>query len=155
MDDLSINNLPIYKLPREIIDIIISYTYNPQPAELLEDIRHFNCSRELIYSLFIHNYHSSQYKYLLSHDLVYFVNGKNIIDIGYAESFFDFFTRHVLINSIEQVEPYFLQIESIPVESEINIIWGLLTPQERSNFINFKWSPKQIQKHLDYLIDNY
>jgi hypothetical protein len=54
----------------------------------------------------------------------------------YSNSFYHIFFRHYMINSKKDVVRYMRWLDTIPLDTQINIYWSLLQPDERDEFIN-------------------
>jgi len=126
------------KLPLYLIrEYIIPYTYKPQPRYLLHDIKSFVSDFSLISSVYF-----TQYKEcILMNDLIKMidkidkcaVNNKNIKRV---------FTRmkdNYYLNDIEYItykENFLENAYKDDNVRKIRLIWGLLTPRERTIFFN-------------------
>ena len=134
-------NIHIRKLPEEIVDYIIPFTYQLQNISLLEDIKNFNETKELILDLY-YNYWivhleetEHEDKYWIINDLFAFFNNYEAIMYGYTEKFYNIFRRNQSLQSNETINNYVSLLEDKQVDSQINILWALLTPKERSDII--------------------
>jgi hypothetical protein len=105
IDPRFISNLPI-----ELVNHIITYTYNIQSKDLLLDIR----SYIIDYSI-LENYYNVEYNgCILLYDLFLFCNkGKFPLTNKFKNS-----------------------INNHSFDNKIRFLWGLLTPLERTRFIN-------------------
>lgn len=134
-------NIHIRKLPQDIVDYIIPYTYHLQNKQLLEDIKNFNETKELISDLYynywiIHMEEAEQeHKYWLINDIFAYINNYEAIMYGYVDKFYKFFQRNQRLRTYEAIENYVTILETKPVDSQINILWSLLTPKERVEFV--------------------
>jgi hypothetical protein len=132
----------IRKLPTEIINnIIIPYTYNLQNKNLLEDIVNYKNTRvkidEIYYNfwiIYLEN-ENPEDKYWMINDLFIYANDYNPTINGYVEKFYRIFYRNTRLQSITTVNKYVEQLEKKQVNSQINILWGLLIPTERNAII--------------------
>ena len=132
----------IRKLPTEIINnIIIPYTYNLQNKNLLEDIVNYKNTRvkidEIYYNfwiIYLEN-ENPEDKYWMINDLFIYANDYNPTINGYVEKFYGIFYRNTRLQSIIAVNKYVEQLEKKQVNSQINILWGLLIPTERNAII--------------------
>lgn len=125
-------------LPKEIIlHHIIPYTYSPQPKNLLEDIRNFSYTLNLIsniyYNRWIVFFHGDnpQDRNWLINDIHRFINQFNI-------SILEFWNRKFKINNNLSIGTYlslFSKYNKTPVESQIRIYWSIFTIEERYTFI--------------------
>uniref|UniRef100_A0A6C0HTK8 Uncharacterized protein n=1 Tax=viral metagenome TaxID=1070528 RepID=A0A6C0HTK8_9ZZZZ len=128
------------KLPEDVIfNCIIPYTYSPQSKELLNDIRSFTNTLELIstiyYNEWIIHYQEQEpedknwlindiFNYLRSYSVsALFLQNPNIVKLWY---------RLYSINTDFKSERI---LDKIPVECGIRRFWGIFTPDERNDFI--------------------
>jgi hypothetical protein len=134
----------IHLLPRDIIQHIIPYTYNCQPQRLIEDIKSNFASKQIISIIYddrwnyLSEYEDNISKNWLNNDLFHYCNEDNITMHGYIDRFYDLFSRHVMLQSggIDKCKvTAFIKNTDNNVTKQINLIWGLLTPTERSEFI--------------------
>ena len=113
-------------LPEEIIiNHIMPFIYEPQPKNLMSDIRSFYTDFHLL-----DNYHFYYNTYCMYNDIIEFTNLQNLLIrhyncrkfTGYDLSFYVFsnFYSHRIIN----------------VYCKNRMLWGLMTPTERTRFIN-------------------
>jgi hypothetical protein len=133
----------IKRLPDDIINHIIPYTYNLQNKKLLEDIQNYKRVKgsllEIYYYLWIEWIGSNvkdDDKYWLINDLIAFSNDYKATMNGYADKFYDIFFRNNLLKTREEIDVYFQKIERKTVLSQINILLGLLTPIERNEILD-------------------
>ena len=125
----------IRKLPDEVISIIISYSYTPQPKSLMDDIRNFKESKihlleryydywtvrmQLIYPnettyWFI-------YKYRLVHDLFSYANDAHPSSFGYIDTFYNIFRRNVFLFTKPQVDHYVNRLKKKKNISQILLV---------------------------------
>jgi hypothetical protein len=123
---------------------IIPYTYNLQPRQLMADIRSFASDYAMLENTYLVMYNS----YILFNDLIFFCNGNireltNIYDlICFSPKYMELLRRHVsfrtksddditrmIITNRNNIRPY-------KFSSRSRFLWGLLTPMERTEFIN-------------------
>ena len=113
-------------LPEEIIiNHIMPFVYHPQPKNLMSDIRSFYTDFHLF-----DNYSYYYNTYCLYNDILDFINLENLLLrhyncknlSGYDLSFYVFSNF------------YTIRIKN--VYSKNRMLWGLMTPTERTRFIN-------------------
>jgi hypothetical protein len=148
-----INNLPF-----DIKMHIISFTYSPQPTSLTNDIKHFLRSRAIIQEIY---YDRWNYDFAfepgadinwLDNDLVGYMNDNYATMYGYRQKFYNIITRSFCIRNIFQklcinkitpynskyvrsiIDPHFYRQAKFTVK----ILWGLLTIEERDEFIQLQ-----------------
>jgi hypothetical protein len=134
----------IHLLPRDIIQHIIPYTYSCQTPQLIEDIKSNFASKQIISTIYddrwnyLSQYEENISKNWLNNDLFRYCNEDNITMHGYIDRFYGLFSRHVMLQSgaINKCKVNaFIKNTDNNVTQQINLIWGLLTPRERSEFI--------------------
>lgn len=131
----------IRKLPEDLINRIIPYTYSLQSKELTEDIiSYFNGKKivnSIYYGFWINDSDKHADKCWLINDLFAFANDYNPTMFGYKESFYKIFSRNIMLkNDKNNVNNYIIRLESEEIDNQINIFWGLFTPEEREDFID-------------------
>jgi hypothetical protein len=130
----------IKKLPKDIINLIIPYTYSVQSKELIVDIQTYFSKKKIItriYSRFWFNpYEENEDKNWLHNDLIAFANDYNATMFGFKERFYNIFSRNIMLkNDQNKVISYIVNLENEKVEKRINIFWGLFKPEEREEII--------------------
>jgi len=126
------------QLPLEIQWKILNYIHHPQPLQLREDIQDFIKSRQLLLQYYhtfknIVNCNEDVHIFVIN-DLLYFINEEQFLYRGFTPFFRQCFqqlccSRH-LSTWFDQI---FLQKNTI---SQLNILWGVLTPNERKQFFD-------------------
>ena len=53
---------------------------------------------------------------------------------GFVKSFYNIFRRCLFLKKIKDIEKYVSKLEKKPTNTQINIFWGLFTPEERMLF---------------------
>jgi len=130
------------KLPKEVIDYIIPYTYNLQNYELLHDIIDYDKTKqevmELYHTFWIIYVHAGELedKYWLINDIIIYANCNKPTMNGYLQHFYDIFSRNSQLHTKEQIDIFICNLETKCVETQINIAWGLLLPSERRHVID-------------------
>ena len=131
----------ISKLPEHIIDYIIPYTYQLQNKVLLEDIQNYTKTKDrilqLYYDLWI-NYMDDvepEDKYWIINDIVAYMNDDRAIMCGYVDKFYNIFRRKLSLKTNGDVLTYIENLEQLSTNTQINILWGLLLPNEREDII--------------------
>ena len=129
----------IGNLPNEIQQIILSYSYNQPPKELLDDIKGFNQTLDILYD-FITELESNENFYFISakdeiHNELFNYMYYHICD-GKMDSINDHFFNRLFMYDSEK-KSYYLFNENNSLGSEIRAIWGLFTNHERYDFIDY------------------
>jgi len=129
----------IQSLPEDVvINHIIPYTYQLQPKRLLSDIRSFVNDYALVESIYMTQFNA----HILLHDLLRFCHINLYPSYGMENLFDSILRRNYLISG--KSEEYLINIVRLNFhrnvepqpERKIKFIWGLLTRQERTEFIN-------------------
>ena len=135
------NESPFNKLPKELIYIILSYTYQPQSKEITEDIINFNESKQILlksyenYWIFFYQQNKPADKEWIINDLYRYSN-KNISTMnGYIDEFYELFFRKFNTITKEKVNKYIKILDNKSLDTQINIFWGLFNLKERNEFI--------------------
>jgi hypothetical protein len=132
----------IYKLPEEILRQIIAYTYSPQSPLLMRDIRHYHASKRDV--LFIYrqtwkfmtqNEPPKEKQWLVNDIMLYLLQYETSPDDDHLQFYYDYFMRICCVNTKAQVKTYTKRIEDRPIDSKVNILWGLLTEEERNHLL--------------------
>jgi hypothetical protein len=135
------NESPFIKLPKELIYIILSYTYQPQSKELTEDIKNYYESRQIILNVYYEfwinkNKHSEPSdKEWIINDLYRYYNKDFVSMNGYVDEFYELFFRKFNIQTKEQVNKYITVLDNKSLDTQINVLLTLLNPKERNEFI--------------------
>lgn len=144
MDKLVMDKL-MKKIPYYVIHrCIIPYTYELQPRRLLVDIRSFVNDYAMLENTYLLLYNSR----ILFNDLIFYCNGNmrdltNIYDLtSISQKYLEILRRHVAFHckSQDDINSRILDgrysIRPYQYLSRSRFLWGLLTPFERSEFIN-------------------
>jgi hypothetical protein len=143
----TINEKYIRKIPYDvIINNIIPYTYNPVSFQLMIDIYSYKKDLNMIKNVYAFDFNY----FVLFHDLMYYID--HIIDENYVINENDFIMPHyekilrrnfMISKMNKQKIVKFINKNSntstnneIRIERKINYLWGLMTPIERTRFIN-------------------
>ena len=118
-------NFPWYKLPTHVVQHILSYTYNIQPKKLLDDIKNYYKTQKLLFVI--------QPVQLITHDLYNFINW---FQYDYVYSYYSTFLRHYMLNNNVSVIRFIQFTKRLHIKTQINILWGLMRPAERDEFIS-------------------
>ena len=129
----------VRNLPNEIQNIILSYSYNTQPTALLEDIKGFRQSIDIIYDHineleYNNNYYLISAKDEMNNELFNYIY-YHICDGKMGSINNKFYYRLFMYNSNKK--NYYLFNENNSLDSQIRAIWGLFTNDERYDFIDY------------------
>jgi len=130
----------IRKLPDDLINRIIPYTYSLQSKELTEDIISYYKGKKLVtsiyYEMWFDSYEENSDKNWLINDLFAFANDYNPTMFGFKESFYNIFSRNNMLKKDEsKINNYIFRLEDYDINKQINIFWGVFTPEEREDFM--------------------
>jgi len=135
---LTLNEL-LNKLPPELINLIVSYSYNVQNKTLLNDIIHFNLTKDIIHSHYFNfNLHQDMdidYKQSLMNDIFHYANDNKSIDYGLTDKFCNIFFRNKQLKNKKNISNYVCN-KNKTIIYHINIFWGIFNVNERMEFIN-------------------
>ena len=129
-------------LPVEIINKIITYTYQPQGKSLIRDIENFYTTRLAVQNLYHYQYvvvfgepEPSDRDWLIN-DIFGLSNQyfPTIVN-GYVDYFYNLFLRNRFLKTREDVLRYIQNTETKEVNTQINIFWGLFSIEERNIFV--------------------
>jgi hypothetical protein len=124
------------KLPNELIFKILSYTYEHQPKILLQDIRDFYESKQTIDAMYSEKWSrfvNEDPRDWIINDIFIFMNDNIPTMFGYCKKCQDIINRNLFVKNVDN---FILHSEIKHVDSQINIFLGLLTVQERKEFIS-------------------
>ena len=137
----------IRKIPYDVlINNIIPYTYTIIPVNLMIDIYSYKKDLNMIKNIYAFDYNYI----ILFNDLMYYMN--YIIDENYVINGNDFImpqyekilSRNFMISKMNKIKIVTFVNKHLNVsinnetriERKINYLWGLMTPIERTRFIN-------------------
>ena len=127
----------IYNLPPELVYKISTYILIPQSKELMYDLRHFHISREKgldIYNEKFNNDHELVENWFVN-DICSYMNNFLPTMHGYVEKYYDIFFRLPKMKSKQDIITFSYKTINLPIKTELNIRWGILTPKEREEFL--------------------
>jgi len=133
----------IKRLPDDIINYIIPYTYNLQCKSLLDDIQNYKIVKMILFELYYYWWidfvgdDEPEDKHWLFNDLVAYTNDYNATMNGFIDKFYNIWHRNIFLKTRNEIDVYFQKIERKNVSTQINIVLGLLTPKERDEFVMF------------------
>ena len=126
-------------LPLELIYKIQSYILNPQPKNLLKDIKHFVSSKKLALELYKVKYEfeedPNEYKNWFTNDINSYLNDDVAMMYELVDNFYDIYMRYYNINDKQTVINIAFKVNDISVEREVNFLWGIMKPHEREKMI--------------------
>jgi hypothetical protein len=136
MDELNKIQKKIAQMPNEVIKLILCYTHSYQAKHLLNDIENITIiKRELIQKYWGYWGDNERNEWLIN-DIYSYMNEYHAMMYGYRDKFYNIFFRHIGVKNNLQFDKYIKNVGERIVESQINILLGLLTPEERCEFKN-------------------
>ena len=147
------------KLPQELHRHVLSYTYSPQPKDLLDDIRNFHTSLHVIKEIYRCNKTifagednaPTWVEDWIINDLYGWLNDDMAVMHGFREKFVNLIQRNPYYSLFARrwaepnaarrpqgycpTEKIILLLGMKSGESELRIFWGLLNPNQRQKFI--------------------
>lgn len=129
----------VQKLPEDIINRIIPFTYSPKSQTLLYDIRNYHNTLNLIEEIYfrywdIGGFHRLDSQWLLIFQLKKYANN-NREPCSFFDSFRRIWFRNFTLNNNEDFDNFMVKYLLKSVQTQINMFWGILTPHERIDFI--------------------
>ena len=130
----------VRRFPWVIQLIILSYTYQPQPKNLLKDIVHYKKSQYIllnVYDMYWSYYEldSNEYKQWLLNDLLSYANNHKATIYGYVYKFYTIFNRIATLETYESIVTYIHRLGKKEIDTQINIVLGLFNMYEREDFV--------------------
>lgn len=116
-----------------IVNHILPYTYRTKPTHHLQDVRSFHADYAFLRNIYAFDYYN--YHILLS-DLMFYCNNFNGNAV-LSEKYLNIIERHVVFRD-DMIYPRISPRNPLIGNSgqKIKFIWGLLTPSERTDFVN-------------------
>jgi hypothetical protein len=146
--------------PKDLINYILKYVYNYYPAKILRDITNFINTKKIIldhyFNIFLveYGYYPADYLDWAVNDVYGFMNNNVAEMYGYVPNFYKIMLRIPFINPVKRNQYFksttlldnsdytykvFMFVDRLNRLSSghhFNILWGLLKPRERVNFMN-------------------
>ena len=134
MDQLLVQDLQCKKgLPIELVQIILRYTYCPQPSNLLDDIKSFTGILPIIikaYYIYWNVLEPGEYINWLENDMIRYANSERPTNLGPHPKMRD------IIGRLFCKKPnWFLYNSKMGSKAIANMFWGLFTIEERIKFV--------------------
>jgi hypothetical protein len=129
----------IQKLPIELVFHIISYTYNLQNKNLLHDILNYIETKSKLFECYYHfwnvNNLPEEYNDWLLNDIFFYANDYHPSMSEYVRKFYNIFKRNPVLQTDDDVLKYVYNLEKKDVNTQINILLGLLHIRERNQLV--------------------
>ena len=138
--------LIIRRLPQDIVNHIIPYTYTVQSIEITKDIHSYYESKKIIKKIFYDRFqHLFQYEkdadinWLVS-DIICFMNQNRASYYMYVDQLYNIFRRVYRLKYMDDstLKKIVNKCQKKNVHYQFHIYWGLLTPNERNRFIEIQ-----------------
>jgi len=132
----------LQKIPTDIISRIISYTYNLQNKNLLDDIINYKETKTLLFELYYNLWiverdgYVNEDKEWLINDIFAYANNYNAGMFGYIDNFYNIFKRNLHLQTNEKIDKYIYKLQKKTLLSQINIFLGLFNIKERGDIIH-------------------
>jgi hypothetical protein len=140
----------LQKLPREVLNHLIPFTYCPQPKALCQDIRSYSKTLNILTHHYVAKFGRSIHPHQeatewLSNDIARYLNHDIPTMYGYQPFYLAVYGRHYLTCHLtsEYMREYITQIDNNLYPRDIKIVVGLLRPKERTNLMTFTGIPDQ------------
>ena len=143
MNQLKLN---LQKLPTELCDKIMTYSYSPQSTQLLEDIRSYGFTLQHISQIYYDKWDDRYEELLIHHILEHNMYGY------YLEKCIKIFRRLYSVKNWSREEICnFIRRFTLNSSSRIRIsfFWGLLTVDERNEFIDLSKQEEEDYEEYD------
>lgn len=131
----------LYAEPNIVRFHIIPYTYEPQPESLMQDIRNYRETSQLIRNIY-HYIHiimraeeEPEDQNWLINDLFGYGNNGVPTGVAYIDHFRHIWFRNYSIPMNDAFDHFIRLYEKKSVSTQINMFWGILTISERALFI--------------------
>lgn len=111
----------IAHLPLDVVLHILSYTYRPQPADLLVDIRDFVPTKAEAAAYFYQT----------------FIVGWNDIEPEDKHWFANELYCYIRQSRFRWICAHVKQLYGRTVDAQINVLWGMMAPSERHAFLTY------------------
>jgi hypothetical protein len=139
MDQSIIQDLHCKKgLPLELVQIILRYTWEPQPQILLDDIASYTNSLRILlkaYYIYWNVLEPDEYINWLENDIIRYANSGRLTNLGPHPKMQDILSRSFMHLKLKGLPIYNNKGKRLQVKTIINIFWGLFTVEERDEFI--------------------
>jgi hypothetical protein len=131
-----------HRLPSELVSKILLYL-EYQPKALMEDIKSYVKSKDIAsldyYNFWLGEWHLAEDRVWLLYDISAFINRHNTLKSGYVNNYFDLFRKMYMLqnSSYPQVFRAIKGFNTMyKTNYQINVLWGLMTLDERTCFLN-------------------
>lgn len=117
----------IHRLPYEIKQLILSFSYNCQDITLRNDIKSYVATKSILYSNYWEwHFASPFYRHFIVNDLHVMFNLEDMYFLLIVLP-----TKEKILHFLHNV------IHFLPTTSQINMLWGLMSCKQRLQFLDF------------------
>ena len=130
------------RLPNEVIQHIIGYTLAPQSLNLRKDIHSYLHSKRRVMYLYDQYWTvdmgelEGEYKFWLANDIISYANSYQGTMYGLVDNFYAIFYRNLRLKNTLDIGVFWNHLQKKSVDTQINVLWGLLLPEERDTLIS-------------------
>jgi hypothetical protein len=129
----------LFTLPLDIIlNNIIPFTYKKQEKKLLDDIESYYNNFDIIHNIYFYDYNET----IMMNDLVKYCNNNIAPVYGIQDKYERILRRNYYLSRmpigyiVEYIFSFFHSSLLKNKRRKIRFLWGLLTPIERTTFVN-------------------
>ena len=123
------------EIPQDILrEKVMPYTYQCQPKELMLDVRSFCSDYAIVEDMYTLHYNCA----VFINDLLEFLNGGVNIHLMVSQQLQSFLQRNINARKLvlEDMHTLVTQMTHCVRQRHCRTLWGLMTPIERTRFIN-------------------
>ena len=136
---MEINNVQdiIDNLPPELVYKISTYILKPQSKELMYDMRHFFITKEEGMKIYSERYKDEPNEIInwFVNDIGFYMNEYIPSMYGFIDKYYNIFFRLFKMKSKKEIVYFIFKMNKLNSETELNIRWGILTPNEREEML--------------------
>ena len=132
----------VQKLPEDIINKIIPFTYSSQSQTLLHDIRNYHNTLQLVKAIYYkhwvitNGFAEIESKWELIADIEKYANNNTPASpYTFIDNFRHIWFRNFTLNNNNEFDSFIIKYNLKAVQTQINMFWGMLTANERNEFI--------------------
>lgn len=129
----------IRKLPDEIVRHIISYTYEPQPPKLLQDIQNFSLTSEILLNICSNNSSHRIDAIIGFYNNLFLYSNSNCHVVKKIEKWMQ---RHTVVKKYKNICVIELpnEISLFNKETKWLYLWAIMDPINRNRYLNLLYS---------------
>ena len=135
----------LHDLPYELFEMIRRMTYQPQPTILLNDIKNYHETKKIIDNYYYNKFKDELEGYpkadrnWLANDICCYLNNDVAMMLSIEDKYINTMRRFIGNNSKsnQELSEMIKWYSNLNSNSEINIYWGLMTPEDRDEMISY------------------